>query len=234
MKLNMKEVHSGARIGMCLGILGGLVMAFCMLMSPSCAAVREYDQAKGVLSDETKTIPAWAVDEHYEAMFKALKEGKKIKVIYVKKENPIAAWTLGAGMAIGGVMILAGIAMIALSQGARLWRGLMISAAGVGSFVTFYIMEKYLFWICIGFAVILIGVLLYFYCFARGTIDKAIETNDLQKGKKWDESLGQEAKKLQGGLQDVLSRRWKAVRKRKDKAAEKAKRKIDKIADKVT
>lgn len=226
----MKEqVYRGIKTGFLLGIVLGIVALSGFHISQGCATVQEYDPATGTIQAETKKVAPWAVDDHYKDMIKALKEGKQLKVVWVKKENPIAAWTLGAGMMIGGALIIIGIAIIALSQGARLWRGLMIAAAGIACFLTFYMLDKYLLYACIGFTVLLVGAAIYFYCFAKGTIDKTIETNDLQKDGEWTEKVAADARKLQGGLQDVISRRAKALRKRKDAKELKLAKKIDKI-----
>lgn len=216
-KNNSAAILRGIKTGFLLGIVLGLGLFGAVAAQQACATVREYDPATATLKDTTKSIPAWAVGQHYEEMLKAFKEGKKIKVVYIKKENPIAAWTLGAGMVIGGLLIIVGIAIIAFSQGARLWRGLMFVGTGIGSFITFYMIDKYLVWICVAFTVALIGGLVYFYFFAKETTDKAIETNDLQKGGEWTDEVAEEARKLQGGLQDVISRRAKSVRQRREK-----------------
>jgi len=217
------EVLSGLKIGLVIGIGCGLAAAGAILVQPSCATVQEYDPNTATLKDKTKRIPAWAVNEHYEEFIKALRKNKKIKVIYVKKENPVAAWTLGAGMIIGGALVILGIAIIALSQGARLWRGICIAAAGIASFLTFYMLDRYLLWACVAFAVMLVGAAIYFYCFAKGMTDKAIETNDLQKDGEWTEQIAEDARTLQGKLQSAISRRAKLVRARKEKAKTKTK-----------
>jgi hypothetical protein len=216
-------------LGFCVGAVAGFVFLVVAATQQSCATVQEYDPATGTLKESTKKVAPWKVDEHYEEMIKALKAGKKIKVIWVKKENPIAAWTLGAGMVIGGLLLVIGIGIIAFSQGARLWRGLLFCAAGIGCYITFYMIDKYLRWICLGFALMLVGGIVYFYMFAKDTTDKAIETNDLQKGGEWDDELAERARKLQGGLQDVISRRAKKVRARAGKVKAKAERLREKV-----
>ena len=231
MKIKWQEILRGLRIGFLLGIAFGMIGSGLFTITQGCASVHPFDPKTGAI-DTTKgklNIPSWAVDEHYDEMIKALKENKKLKVIYVKKENPIAAWTLGAGMIIGGLLVLIGIGVIVLSEGARLWRGLLICVSGVATYVTFYMIDKYLVWICVGFTVILVGAFIYFFFFARGMIDKSIETNDMQKGQKWTDDLGKEAKKLQGSLQDPLSRRWKRLKQKKERLQEKAEKKIAKL-----
>jgi hypothetical protein len=229
-KSNKDKIYKAANLGLSLGFTLGMTIAFCVIITQSCATVRKFDPATATISDETKTVAPWAVDEHYDEMLDALKKGKKLKVVYIKKDNPIAAWTLGAGMVIGGALIIIGIAIIAFSQGARLWRGLMFVGTGISSFVTFYMIDKYLVWICIGFAAALVAGALYFYFFVKDTADKAIETNDMQKSGEWDEDFADQARQLQGNLQDVISRRAKKVRQQGAKKKAKIEKKINKLA----
>lgn len=229
--IDWMAIVRGIRIGFFVGIAFGMIGAGMLTIAQGCASVHPFDEKTGAI-DTTggmKSVPPWAVDDHYDEMIKALKANKKLKIIYVKKENPIAAWTLGAGMIIGGLLVLIGIGVIVLSEGARLWRGLLICIGGVSCYVTFYLIDKYLLWICIGFVVILVGAFIYFFFFARGMVDKSIETNDAQKGQKWSEDLGIEVKKIQGSLQDPISRRWKRLKKKKEKVQAKAAAKIDKL-----
>jgi len=226
---NMKSICRGVKTGFILGISVGIMALSGVYLSQGCATVQEFDAATGTIGSATKKVPPWAVEAHYKEMITALKEGKKLKVVWVKKENPIAAWTLGAGMVVGGALTILGIAIVALSQGARLWRGLFVSGAGIAAFLTFYMLERYLLWACTGFVILLTGAAIYFYCFARGMTDKAIETNDIQKGGEWNEEIAQRARKLQGGLQEAISRRAKAVRKRREAHEAKKAKKVAKV-----
>jgi hypothetical protein len=186
------------------------ILGIIICVVASCSTLHKYDPATATFGKETEKVPVWEIADREQEIMTSLEDHGKLKVIRVKEVNPVVQWVFGAGLAIGGILILLGIAFIWITKGVKLLDGLCISGAGVTVFATFYLLDAYLIWICIAGGVALLGSILYISIFKKDLTEKLIMSFEEQK----EHSFGDVKKHVlatQGNKQEIISKLRKKV-----------------------
>ena len=179
-----------------------LVMAFVLIVG--CSTVRKFDPAKGVFSNDTEKIPCWDVDEREDEVIGALKTHGKLKIIQVRESNPWAKRALGGMMVIGAIAIIFGIGTIWATKGVKLKTGLMLIGGGISTYVTAYMVDRWLLQLCIGFGVLLVAGIAYVFIVKRNIITGLVRGFEASKDEHWSDEAADKVREAQGSAQQTI------------------------------